>query len=52
VSEFHSLIGDSESAEKWMEKAKKLQKAIEQILWCEEDGVWYDFDLVNEVNKL
>lgn len=48
LSEFHSLLGDEARAEEFAGRANRLRKAVDKLLWHEEDGVWYDFDLVNE----
>ena len=29
----------------WGEKGKDLMNGIEDLMWNEEDGTWYDFDI-------
>ena len=36
------MIGRSEKAIFWEKKAEKLSQKIIEILWCEEDGIFYD----------
>ena len=50
LSEFHSLLGDSIKAEEFADKAKAMQKAIQNVLWNQDDRMWYDFDLINNVS--
>ncbi len=52
LSEFHSLLGDQARAEHFARKAEDVKEAIAKVLWHQEDGVWYDFDLVNEVRTI
>ncbi len=52
LGEFHSLLGDEGRAEEYSGRACALREAVGRVLWHEEDGVWYDFDLVNEVSGI
>lgn len=52
LAEFHSLLGDPIMAEKYMAKADEMQAAIKAVLWCEEDRMWYDFDLINNASRI
>lgn len=45
LAEFYKEIGDSKNSIFWSEKAIHWQKLIDQVLWNEEDGVWYDYDI-------
>ena len=45
VSEFHSLLGDTLASEKYAKKAASLAETINAILWCEEEKIWFDYDL-------
>ena len=38
---------DPESAKRFNKMAIDLEEAIEAVMWHEEDGVWYDYDLIN-----
>ena len=52
LAEFHSLLGDVERSEEFLNKAEKLQRAIQDILWCQEDRMWFDYDFLNNVRCL
>ncbi|CAH0579003.1 unnamed protein product [Chrysodeixis includens] len=39
-------LKDRRSAQKWWSLAKYWRIAIDNVLWNQEDGVWYDYDLV------
>ena len=47
VSEFHSLLGDTPSSEKFIQKAAALKATITKILWCDDEKMWFDYDLEN-----
>lgn len=42
AAELNRFLGDFKKAEYWEQKADKLSSKILEILWCEEDGVFYD----------
>ena len=42
VSEFYSLLGDTSKSDLFAKKASEMKNAIENILWNEEDQIWYD----------
>ena len=48
LSKFHSeVVGDEEKAEEYSNIQEDLNEAIDAVLWNEEDGSWYDFDLIH-----
>ncbi len=47
LSEFHESCGNKESAEKFAKIAADLAEAVSKVLWNEEDGIWYDYDMLN-----
>ena len=51
LSEFHSLLGDAEKAEEYSAKAAEVKAAIRAVMYDEEDGVWYDYDISSQVKK-
>lgn len=51
LSEFHSLLGDAIKSEHFLQKAKEVKKAIDRLLWCEEERMWFDYDLYNDVGQ-
>ena len=42
AAELNKMLGRNEKALFWEEKAEKLSQKIIEILWCEEDGIFYD----------
>ena len=51
VSEFYSLLGDSAKSDEFNQKASKVKKAIEAVLFCPDDEMWYDYDLQNDKSR-
>lgn len=48
LSRFYKILNDNDNAQFWNEKFKYWQKAIEKVLWDENDGIWYDFDSLEQ----
>lgn len=42
---FALQLGNKEEAEDWNKKAEKRKKAINELMWSEEDGLFYDYNL-------
>lgn len=47
IAEGHALNGDSERAANWSKYAQKRQERINTLLWDNERGGYYDYDLRN-----
>ncbi|XP_056648764.1 trehalase-like [Diorhabda sublineata] len=45
ISRFFSLLKNKNKSQEWSDKADKLQMGIQKLLYSEEDGVWYDYDI-------
>ena len=45
IGELHKIGGDETEASKWQEKACQLHEAMEELLWSEEDGCWFDLNI-------
>ncbi|XP_058060859.1 trehalase isoform X1 [Anopheles bellator] len=51
IAEFYGLRNDIHSADKrreYLDKAEELRKAINAVLWDEQEGAWFDYDLINK----
>lgn len=48
---FQAILGHPRKAAHWAYLAKQWRSSIEQVLWHEEDGVWYDFNLMNNEHR-
>ena len=48
---YDELTNDSETAENLRQIGIRLNEAINEVLWHEEDGIWYDYDLVNGIPR-
>ncbi|XP_017838591.1 trehalase isoform X2 [Drosophila busckii] len=48
IAEFHSKAGNIDKMTEYETKAKKIQEAIQAVLWNEDAGCWLDYDLINE----
>ncbi|XP_018335277.1 trehalase-like [Agrilus planipennis] len=44
LSSLYLLIGDQRNSHFWKEKHLHFRKSIQQVLWDEKDGIWYDYD--------
>jgi len=47
LSEMFLLIGDEQKARFYHKQFVLWKRAIKQILWNEEEGIWFDYDLLN-----
>ncbi|KAI4456200.1 trehalase [Holotrichia oblita] len=45
MSYLYGKLGNHERRVYWSQKAQELHVAIKEILWNEEDNMWYDFNL-------
>ncbi|CAH1958814.1 unnamed protein product [Acanthoscelides obtectus] len=45
LSKFHKILNQDEQSAKWAQYAAEWKEAITRVLYNEEDGVWYDYDL-------
>lgn len=45
IAELYLEIGDLENSIFWTSQALEWRKTIELLLWDEQDGIWYDYDL-------
>lgn len=48
ISRFYKALGDQKNALFWSAKYKYWQKAIQKVLWDETDGIWYDYDWLEQ----
>lgn len=44
AGDFRNRLKDRRAAQKWWSLAKYWRNAIQNVLWDETDGVWYDYD--------
>ena len=42
LSYIYKELGDNKNSEKWKNIAENIKNKMNQLLWCEEDGVYYD----------
>lgn len=52
LSYIYKELGDQKNAEKWQETALNIKNKINELLWCEEDGVYYDRLFNGEFSKV
>lgn len=48
IATFYRSAGNITRAEEFEKNAADLLVAIAAVLWNEEDGIWYDYDLINQ----
>ena len=51
MSEFHKLLGNDEEAADYQRQFEAVRTAIDEVMWNEEFGTWFDFDLKNEKQR-
>ncbi|CRL08140.1 CLUMA_CG020990, isoform A [Clunio marinus] len=51
ISEFYGYANLSDKQEEYYQMSEKFYKAVEEVLWNEEAGVWLDYDLINEKSR-
>ncbi|XP_043224413.1 trehalase-like isoform X3 [Amphibalanus amphitrite] len=52
LSEFHTQLGNSAAAANYREQAETLRNNIQNVLWDQEAGSWFDYDTKNgRLNK-
>lgn len=51
VAKFHDLLGNTEEAAIWWDKALVIQKAIQAVLYDWNDGIWYDYDITSKTSR-
>ena len=51
LSEFHSLLGDEAKKEEFACRAARVKETIREVMFDQEDGVWYDYDIHNQVRE-
>ncbi len=42
LSYIYHELGDEKESQKWLDTAQTIKDRMNKILWCEEDGVYYD----------
>ncbi|KAI5634840.1 trehalase domain-containing protein [Phthorimaea operculella] len=48
---FQALVGNRFKATNWARLARQWRADIEDVLWHEKDGVWYDYDLKDKLHR-
>lgn len=48
---FRGLLGDVRKGAHWAYLAKQWRITIDEVLWDEDDGIWYDYDLNNKEHR-
>ncbi|XP_037077546.1 trehalase-like [Pollicipes pollicipes] len=52
ISEFYTLLGEDARAAQFQDYAERQKRNIEEVLWDEHSGSWFDWDTKNErLNK-
>nr|XP_029716844.1 trehalase isoform X4 [Aedes albopictus] len=51
ISEFYALKNDTQKAQLYEAKAEQIKKAIDAVLWNEDEGAWLDYDLINKKHR-
>lgn len=51
LSKLFSLVGDEAKSQIYRDKFLAWKEAIQMVLWNEEDGVWLDYDMLNNLQR-
>lgn len=51
IASFYNMSGNTAKVEEYEKIASDLLIAIKAVLWNEEDGIWYDYDLINNKQR-
>lgn len=46
LASFHQIVGDSDSVARYEQAAARRLKAIESVLWDDQRGAWFDYNLL------
>lgn len=52
LSHIFEVLGDKKERDYWSKIHKKIKQAINDILWCEKDGMYYDKDMNGEFSYI
>ncbi|XP_041978625.1 trehalase-like [Aricia agestis] len=51
LEEFYKKLENPRKGAHWGYLAKQWMSSMQEVLWHEEDGIWYDYDLLNERHR-
>ncbi|VDN57078.1 unnamed protein product [Dracunculus medinensis] len=51
VGNFFKILGKENKTKKYDILGKELKNAIQAVMWNDEDGIWYDYDLVKRQHR-
>ncbi|XP_040580504.1 trehalase isoform X2 [Lepeophtheirus salmonis] len=51
LGDFYGILGNEEKEKEYRKKEKSIRSAIESVLWNEEEGIWFDYDLHNGIPR-
>ncbi|KAK7883019.1 hypothetical protein WMY93_029193 [Mugilogobius chulae] len=52
LASFHRTLGSNETAEMYEQAAQNRTRAIDAVLWDEQQGAWFDYDLLTGSTRL
>ena len=48
MSEMYELLGNADKSDSFDQWGNLLQDAIQNVLWNDENGAWFDYDTINQ----
>lgn len=51
ISEFYGYAGNATKQKEYMDISNEILKAVEEVLWNEEEGAWLDYDIMNNKSR-
>ncbi|QQP54367.1 Trehalase, partial [Caligus rogercresseyi] len=51
LSEFYEILGDETKTQEYKEHEQNIRSAIENVLWDGEAGIWFDYDISNNISR-
>lgn len=51
IANFHTILHNAKKAMRYRELAEQWRCAIEAVLWNDESGVWFDYDITDKIHR-
>nr|ABY86218.1 trehalase-1 [Spodoptera exigua] len=51
IANFHVILGNHRDAVSFSQSAQQWRDSIQSILWNEEEGMWFDYDIRDQIHR-